>query len=324
VRIPALARRALILPVVVVVEVALVAVSPLLVTCAAVVSVLRRSSRPLRSVALVIAFAAIELSALAQIGRGVQDWDGLVARMLDQGYRAIRTVLAVPVAIEVGSPSPAEVGRSDGVIVLARHCGPGDTVFVAWLLAVHYGLSLRIVLKHSLRLEPTIDIAGDHLPFCFVGGRSASALVGVAEIAATMTAGDALLLFPEGQNFSWPRWRAAIEHLRAQGDRVGAARARRRTHTLPPRLGGALAALSAAPTADILLIAHSGFSADGRDRPWWRVPMRRDFTVRPVLIPAARVPRDEAGAREFLDRAWSQVDTWVEGHADLLALRTDV
>jgi hypothetical protein len=76
--------------------------------------------------------------------------------------------------------------------------------------------------------------------------------------------------------------------------------------------------------ADVLLIAHSGFSPDGRDRPWWRVPIRHQFTVRPVLIPAARVPRDEAGAREFLDRAWSQVDTWVEGHSALIALGVEI
>jgi hypothetical protein len=127
-------------------------------------------------------------------------------------------------------------------------------------------------------------------------------------------------LFPEGNNFSWPRWRAALEHLEARGQLSTVRRALRRTHTLPPRVGGALAALSAAPQADVLLLAHSGFSRDGRDRPWWRVPMRRDLVVRTVLIPAAQVPREEARVREFLDQAWSQVDTWVEGHTDLLAI----
>jgi 1-acyl-sn-glycerol-3-phosphate acyltransferase len=322
--IPVLARRVVILPLVVMVEVALLVTSPLLVTAGAIVSAVRRSSRPLRSVVLVISYAGIELWALAQISRGVEDWDNLIARVLDYGYRAMRAVLTVPISIEDGSPSPADVGRSNGLIVLARHCGPGDTVFVAWLLAVHYGLSLRIVLKAILRVEPTIDIAGDHLPFCFVGGRTTSARTGIAEIASTLSQGDALLLFPEGKNFSWPRWHAAIRHLREQGDRVGVSRALRRTHTLPPRLGGAFAALSAAPRADVLLVAHSGFSRDGRDRPWWRVPIRRQFTVRPVLIPAARVPRDEAGAREFLDRAWSQVDTWVEGHSELIALGVEI
>lgn len=320
----AVARRVVVLPIVVTLETMVIVASPLLFAAAAVVSVLSRSSRPVRTVALVIAYAGIELWTLAQLSRGVDDWDCLVARVLDGGYQAMRRILSVPLSIEADSPSPADIGRSNGLIVLARHCGPGDSVFVAWLLAVHYGLSLRIVLKNLLRLEPTIDVAARHLPFYFVGGRSGSAREGIAELASTLSRGDALLLFPEGENFSWPRWHAAIHHLRMQGEHARATRARRHTHTLPPHLGGALAALSAAPRADVLLIAHSGFSLDGRDRPWWRVPMRQQLTVRPVLISAGRVPRDESGARDFLDRAWSQVDTWVEGHSDLLALGVEI
>jgi hypothetical protein len=279
-----------------------------------------RSSRPVRAVTLVVAFAVIELMALARISTGVDDWNQLLVDVLDRGYRAMRQILNVPLVVEAGSPSAAELGGSDGLVVLARHCGPGDSVFVAWLLAVQYRLSLRIVLKRLLRLEPTIDLAADHLPLWFVGGRRGAAKAGIAELAATLSHGDALLLFPEGKNFSWPRWHAAIEQLRERGQYLTASRARRRTYTLPPHLGGALAALVAAPRADVLLLAHSGFSRDGRDRPWWRVPMNRPLVVRTVLIPASQVPRDEDRLRAFLDNAWSQVDTWVEGHVELLAL----
>ncbi|MCA1835173.1 MAG: hypothetical protein LC721_02045 [Actinobacteria bacterium] len=58
-------------------------------------------------------------------------------------------------------------------------------------------------------------------------------------------AGDALLLFPEGANFTWPRWRRAVLALSASGAHVAARRARRRTYTLPPHRGGATAALMA-------------------------------------------------------------------------------
>jgi 1-acyl-sn-glycerol-3-phosphate acyltransferase len=312
-------RRAVVLPLVILLEVTLVLASPLLLIAAATASIVSRSSRSLRTVALVIAYAAIELTALAQILNGVSDWDRLVARLLDDAYQAMRRILAVPLVLETGSPTAAELRGSDGLIVLARHCGPGDSVFIAWLLAVQYELSLRIVLKRTLRLEPTIDLAAEHLPLCFVGGRR-GARAGIAELASTLSAGDALLLFPEGRNFSWPRWHAAIDQLKERGQHVMARRAQRRTHTLPPHLGGAFAALSAAPRADVLLVAHSGFSDDGRDRPWWRLPIGKDLVVRTVLIPGAAVPRDEDAVREFLDRAWSQVDTWVEGHVDLLAV----
>ena len=59
---------------------------------------------------------------------------------------------------------------------------------------------------------------------------------------------------------------------------------------------------------------------DGRDRPWWRLPMHQQLAVRTMLVPSAQVPRDEDAVREFLDDAWSRVDTWVEGHADLATL----
>jgi 1-acyl-sn-glycerol-3-phosphate acyltransferase len=302
-------------------ETLVIGTAPLLLLAAAVLGLFLRSTLPVRTVLLLVAYAVIELSLLPRLLRPVEDWDALVVEVLDAGCAAMTRILGVPLVLEPGSATADDVHRGDGLIVLARHCGPGDTVFIAWLLASHYGLSLRIVLKQLLRLEPTIDLAGDHLPFCFVGSRRGAARAGVARLAGELSAGDALLLFPEGGNFSWDRWRAAVSRLVARGEHLAALRARRNTHTLPPRPGGALAALSAAPGADVLLLAHSGFGTDGRDRPWWRLPRDQQFVVRTVLLPAASVPRDEVGAREFLDVAWTQVDTWVEGHAELLALR---
>jgi 1-acyl-sn-glycerol-3-phosphate acyltransferase len=307
--------------VVVVVEALVVGASPLLLAAAAVVSLCTRSTLPLRTIALLVTYSVIELRLLPRLMRPVDDWDALVTEVLDAGYAAMGRVLGVRLALEDGSATRDEMQAADGVVVLARHCGPGDSVFIAWLLASHYGMSLRIVLKQLLRLEPSVDLAGDHLPFCFVDARRGAARPGVAALASDLGQGSALLLFPEGGNFTWERWREAIHRLTARGEHGAALRARRNTHTLPPRPGGAVAALCAAPEADVLLLAHSGFGADGRDRPWWRLPMRQDLTVRTVLLPASAVPRDEAGVREFLDEAWGRVDTWVEGHAELLALR---
>jgi 1-acyl-sn-glycerol-3-phosphate acyltransferase len=316
-------RRLIMLPLVVLTEIGIVLTAPLTLAIAGIASLMVRSSRPVRSVLLVVAFAGIELSTLATVQRGVDDWDELVRTVLDRGYRALQRSLDVSVRLEDGSPSREQLAASNGLIVLARHCGPGDSLFIAWLLAVHYRLRLRIVLKQLMRLDPTVDLAGDHLPLYFVRPGGARALSGITELAGDLGGGESLLLFPEGGNFSWPRWHAAIESLSRRGELIRARRARMQTHTLPARPGGALAALDAAPDADVLLLAHSGLSDDGRDRPWWRVPIHQELVIRTVLVPAAGVPRDEAGARAFLDRAWSQVDTWVEGHADLLELAAD-
>ena len=315
-----LARRVLVLPVVVLVEVGIVVTAPLSLAIGGVASLVLRSSRPVRSVALVLAYAVIELSTLARLRRGVEDWDELVRSVLDRSYRAMHRSLDITVRLEAGSPTHEDLARSDGLIVLARHCGPGDSLFIAWLLAVPYRLRLRIVLKQLLRLDPTLDLAGDHLPLCFVRPGGARALEGITQLAGGLTTGEALLLFPEGGNFTWPRWHAAMARLAKHGDPIRTRRARMQTHTLPARPGGALAALGEAPGADVLLLAHSGLSTDGRDRPWWRVPVHQELVIRTVLIPAAAVPRDDQAARAFLDRAWSQVDTWVEGHANLLEL----
>jgi 1-acyl-sn-glycerol-3-phosphate acyltransferase len=310
-------RRVVVVPAVLLVDVALLLCSPVLILAAAVVSVVQRSSRPWRSVWLVVAFAGIELKAVTRLLHGVDDIDQFVAEILEDCYRTMRRVLLVPLVIEDGSPTPEQLQHSDGLIVLARHCGPGDSLYIAWLLAVHYGLSLRIVLKKVLRTEPAIGLAAKDLPFCFVGRDGAEAIQGISTLAGTLSRGQALLLFPEGGNFTWQRWRAGIRYLVEKGDHIAALRAWRQTHTLTPRPGGVTAALSAAPGADVLLVVHSGFSRDGRDRKWWRVPLRRDFLVRSMLFPAAEVPRDEAGSLQFLEQAWIQVDTWVEAFHDL-------
>jgi 1-acyl-sn-glycerol-3-phosphate acyltransferase len=312
------------LPLVVLVEIGIVVTSPLTVAIGAIASLALRSSRPVRSVVLVVAYAVIELSTLVQLQRGVEDYDELVRSVLDRSYRAMHRCLDISVRLEEGSPTRDDLAASNGLIVLARHCGPGDSLFIAWLLAVHYDLTLRIVLKQLLRMDPTLDLAGDHLPLCFVRPGGSRALTGVKQLAGDLATGESLLLFPEGGNFSWERWHVAIHSLTTRGELSRARRARRQTHTLPARPGGALAALAVAPHADVLLLAHSGMSDDGRDRPWWRVPVHQELVIRTVLIPAAAVPRDDLAARAFLDRAWSQVDTWVEGHANLLELAAEL
>lgn len=304
-------RRVTVLPVVLAVQVLLLCAAPGLLVVAALVGVVARSDRAVRSVLLVVAYAAIELWTVARIRRGPLDWDELTREVLSIAYTVVRAVLDVPVVLAEGSATPERlISTGRPIVVLARHCGPGDSLFIAWLLAVHYRRRPHIVLKSALRVDPVVDLAGDHLRLCFVRGRGTRARIG--QLAATMADGDALLLFPEGGNFSWPRWRRAILALRESGAARAARRALRRTHTLPPHHGGALAALVAAPTADCLVLAHAGFTADGRDRPWWRLPVHRPFLVHTRLIPAAEVPRTEERLPGWLDAIWSSVDSWVD------------
>jgi 1-acyl-sn-glycerol-3-phosphate acyltransferase len=301
------------LPLIVGLEVLLLVTAPLTLFAAVLAALATGSSRPLRTVLLVLAYAGIELRLLRRITGPEPRWDTLVPDVAGIVYRTLNRVLDVRVELEPGSAEPAAV-TGNPVLVLARHCGPGDSLFLAWLIEVHYRLRLHLVLKALLRLEPALDLAADHLPLCFVRPGHQRARAGIEELAATMTAGDALLLFPEGGNFSRPRWQRAVLTRSFTGRFAAARRARNHTHTLPPHHGGTTAALTGAPAADVLLLAHSGFADDGRDRPWWRLPVHRTLLVRTKLVPAAEVPREEAAVAAWLDEVWAEVDDWVAAH----------
>jgi len=151
---------------------------------------------------------------------------------------------------------------------------------------------------------------------CFLG-RGDRARRQIRSLAESLVGGQAMLLFPEGANFSWPRWHHAIAQLRSTGGFRAARRALRQSHTLPPRSGGTAAAVAGAPSANVLVVAHNGFCADGRARPWWQLPIHRQLLIHTVVIPATRIPPPDRLV-PWLERTWTQVDTWVAAHCDVV------
>jgi 1-acyl-sn-glycerol-3-phosphate acyltransferase len=309
-----LLRRAVTVPLVTVLMIGVLMVWPLLLAIGGAAGLVARSSLPVRTLGVVMAYALLELRALWKLLRGGQDCDQFVRDILERAYTVGRRTLNVDVLLDTASPTPDQIPRGEPVIVLSRHCGPGDTLLVAWLLNIHYRLELRIVLKAVLRCEPVLDLAGDLGCLCFLHHRSEHARKQIHDLAASLVGGQALLLFPEGGNFTWARWRTAITRLRSSGRLREARSAWRQSHTLPPRTGGAAAALSGAPSANVVVLTHTGFSPDGRARAWWRLPMNRRLLVRTVLVPAGELPPPDE-LSPWLERTWSQVDAWVAGHA---------
>jgi len=308
-------RRAVTVPLVTALMVCLLLYGLPLLAFAVLADLVLRSSRPSRTIAIAIAYAAMELRALAKLLHGGQDGDQFMREFLETAYAAGRRILDVEVLLDTASVDPEEVPGDEPVIVLSRHCGPGDSVFVAWLLTVHYGLRLRIVLKALLRCEPALDLAGDLGCLCFLSQRGERARAQIRDLAASLVGGQALLLFPEGGNFSWTRWRNAIIQLRSSGRLREARRAWRQSHTLPPRTGGAAAALAGAPRANVLVLTHSGFCEDGRARLWWRLPIHRQLVVHVFLVPAVELPSPDQ-LSSWLQNTWSGVDAWVARHTD--------
>ena len=92
-----------------------------------------------------------------------------------------------------------------------------------------------------------------------------------------------------------------------------ARRAERMTHVLAPRPGGLLAALDAAPDADVVLVAHTGLDHLLTVGDVWReLPMdKRDHDA--LVAGAARGdPRRAATARiDWLFGWWERIDDWI-------------
>jgi len=84
---------------------------------------------------------------------------------------------------------------------------------------------------------------------------------------------------------------------------------------IAPRPGGVLAALDAAPEADVLLVAHTGLDhvvslAD----VWHSLPMDKLLLMGWWRIPRAEIPTGREERIEWLFEWWSRVDVWVDQH----------
>lgn len=200
------------------------------------------------------------------------------------------------------------------VLVLSRHAGAGDSFLL--VDAVMNGARphrARIVLKDLLQLDPAIDVMLNRVGASFVGGRDGSQVVAeIVRMASTATDRDAVVIFPEGGNFTEQRRERAITKLVAAGRTDLAERARRLEHLLPPKPRGALAAIEAAPTATVVFVGHAGLEALATPRDIWRnLPMDHVVSTQTWRVHAEDVPPPEAREAWLYDQ-WETIDRWVD------------
>ena len=190
-----------------------------------------------------MAYAFIELRTLVKLAVGDVDGDRLMKDFLNAAYAAARKLLDVEVVLDPSSASPESIPRDEPVIVLSRHCGPGDSVLVAWLLTFQYRLQVRIVLKAVLRFEPVLDFAGQRGMPVLPGPRRSRPSTDPRSRRFAVRRPGASAVSRRGE-LQLPRWHAAIAELRSTGRIRAAKRALRRSYTLPPRTGGVTAAVT--------------------------------------------------------------------------------
>jgi hypothetical protein len=146
-------------------------------------------------------------------------------------------------AVEVQEPPDQELIAGCPLLVLARHGGPGDSVALVHLLMSRYQRRPAIVLREELQWDPGLDVILGRLPCCFIRQGDGAAMAStLTELARDLDSDDAILLFPEGGNWTPVRHRRAIVRLsragrcREQPERAAAAAIRR--SCLPGRAAG--------------------------------------------------------------------------------------
>ncbi|QHC32978.1 1-acyl-sn-glycerol-3-phosphate acyltransferase [Streptomyces sp. HF10] len=300
------------------------------VLCALLAPVTREPWRPVRITGFALLYLLAELGGLVAAAvlwarrlpdrrhreqRRVADAFAVLERLLRLLRRAADSVFRLRLEV---TPAPGAPSRDPAVplLVFVRHAGVGDSFLLMQTLLGQAGLRPHIVLKRTLRADPALDVLIGRVPHCFLPSLDGRDEEAIGELAAGLGPGDALVVFPEGGNFTPRRRRRAIASLRRRGLPGRARRAERMRHVLPPRDAGALAALAAAPTADVVFVAHTGLDVVHSARTaWTRLPLRDTVRAHWWRIPASRIPRGDGPRSEWLLAQWARVDRWVADHA---------
>lgn len=283
--------------------------------------------RLVRSLGLATVYLATEVFIIAAaFGLWVASgfgWQIRSDRFIALHYKVLRTALAMLVGagrrlfvLEIDAAGPPLPAADDGngapLIVMSRHAGPADSILLLHEVMSWHGRRPRIVMKNSLQLDPAFDILLNRLPNRFISGGGERTIEAISELATGMSSADALVIFPEGGNFSEGRRVKMIERLRADGYEAAAQRAEELRNVLPPRPAGTLAAFAAAPDADAVFVAHTGLDQIASIADLWTaIPDHKTLHINWRMIPADDVPKDPTDQKELLLLAWEGIDQWI-------------
>jgi 1-acyl-sn-glycerol-3-phosphate acyltransferase len=236
----------------------------------------------------------------------------LMRWVLGSLVRVARPLFGLQVKVETGD-RPVQ---GHPVIVLSRHSGPGDSFLLVHELLSTYQRRPSVVMKAALQLDPSLDVLGNRLPNAFIApkpGADTHILDEIAALGAGMGPAGALLIFPEGANFTPNRRLRSIVYLEKLKMLRQAEEARALEHVMAPRPGGVWAATRAAPEADVIFVAHTGLRDVGELADAWRnLPMRRPIKARWWRVPAAEVPDERDEQERWLYRWWGRLDAWID------------
>ncbi len=214
----------------------------------------------------------------------------------------------------------ADLGRGPYLLLL-RHASTVDTLLASALVSRAHGLRLRYVLKQELLWDPCLDIVGHRVPNVFVdrfSDESSQEIRRVQALARDLGPRDGILIYPEGTRFSETKRQRVLERFNQKGDEKMLEYARSLELVLPPRPGGTLGLLEAAPGADVVVCAHTGFEGAASLAELWKGALV-DQVIR---VQFRRIPRDEIPTGRdarvaWLQDEWRRVGAWVDSHQSI-------
>jgi 1-acyl-sn-glycerol-3-phosphate acyltransferase len=322
-------RRLVLAPALIALTVLILTTIPLWLLAAVVLSpVVPGHLRPLRLLSLLLMHLVLESLLLLELfGLWIASGFGYFIRRpyferihydLVQAYlviffREARRVVRLKIVTEGTSP---DAYPGEPLLVCCRHAGPADSFTLIYALMHWYGREPRVVLKDTIAWDPAVDVILNRLPSRFISPRGGDRLEQqVGELARNLDENDAFVIFPEGGNFTPERRQRGIDKLRRLGLEAMARRAERMENVLAPRPGGLLAALDAAPDADVILVAHTGLDHLVTVRDLWReLPMDKQIIMRWWRVPRAEIPGEREARIDWLFSWWERIDEWVAEH----------
>ncbi|HWD84520.1 MAG TPA: 1-acyl-sn-glycerol-3-phosphate acyltransferase [Solirubrobacteraceae bacterium] len=305
--------------------------SPLLLAGAELASLVRRDDRPRIAARVVLAYFLRELTTLVACGglwvasgcglwmqtRRLRDWHWrllgwFVGGLANAAFRTVQIRVA-----EEGTEEALQKLSEDGpVLVFSRHAGPADTVLLIDRLLRRFERRPSVVFKEAIALDPSVDLISHRLPHAVLDTDDREQCEArIVHAAESMGQRGALLLFPEGGNFSPERRLKALGSLRRRGHRQAAQRGEQMHHVLPPRPSGALCALDAAPDAPVVFAAHTGLGLAAYPREIWReLPVGGTLHTRMWLVARDEVPSDNDARCTWLNDWFQRIDDWIDVH----------
>jgi 1-acyl-sn-glycerol-3-phosphate acyltransferase len=314
---PPLVRRWLIAPLVLGAELLLIVASPLLAAASALLSLFFGGRRPVRVLTLALTWAAAHVIGVVAClllwagGRGQTHHYAVMRSFVGRIAGTALRVARVQVTITDSERAEAVLSAHERpVLVLSIHSGEGDSLLVLDHLLRRHHRRPRIVMHEALAMDPLIDVLGRRLPNRFVDPRGGDIEVEIAAMSRDLGPSDAVLIFPEGGNFTAERRLKGIERLLRRGHTQQAAQAQSMGNLSAPRPGGALAALKSAPDADVVFMAHYGFP-DSLGEAWRELPHVTPIELQLWHVPAEEIPAGTEGRIDWLFGWWRALDDWV-------------